>query len=368
MYLASGGKCTRCGTPLLPGWHGDHITPWSTGGPTDVINGQALCPDCNLRKGPSVAKGPRVWQQRATEAFYANTRKDFLVSATPGAGKTRYALNLANSLISQGLVDRVVVVVPTDALRQQWADEADAASMGLFPRSRVGERATGTARTGTSGCVVTYQQLLGNWRRLSASARRLRRQDASAILDEVHHAGDNKLLGRSSPARRGARRVHRLCSDGHALAARLHSRPIPFVHYDQNGTVKSSTTPTSTATAVADERLPAGSSSTPTTVRPGGSTRRADAGVSRAANRRRRGQRRIHGEARARTWPEADVSAALDAVYEPKHAVDAFHAGARLTRCSTEASRGRIPDAAGLVDLPSGSGTRDGYATTSWTS
>src|SRR5690606_41886026 len=51
MYLASGGRCSNCGTELEPGWHGDHITPWSRGGATDSINGQALCPSCNLRKG-----------------------------------------------------------------------------------------------------------------------------------------------------------------------------------------------------------------------------------------------------------------------------------------------------------------------------
>jgi 5-methylcytosine-specific restriction endonuclease McrA len=53
MFLAADGKCSNpeCGQDLNPGWHGDHITPWSAGGKTDVINGQALCPDCNLKKG-----------------------------------------------------------------------------------------------------------------------------------------------------------------------------------------------------------------------------------------------------------------------------------------------------------------------------
>lgn len=31
-------------------WHADHIIPHSAGGPTNVENGQALCPDCNLKK------------------------------------------------------------------------------------------------------------------------------------------------------------------------------------------------------------------------------------------------------------------------------------------------------------------------------
>jgi 5-methylcytosine-specific restriction endonuclease McrA len=31
--------------------HGDHMVPWSQGGPTTMANLQALCGSCNLRKG-----------------------------------------------------------------------------------------------------------------------------------------------------------------------------------------------------------------------------------------------------------------------------------------------------------------------------
>lgn len=43
-FLAAHGRCTRCGTPLAPGWHADHVYAYALGGPTDVINGQTLCP------------------------------------------------------------------------------------------------------------------------------------------------------------------------------------------------------------------------------------------------------------------------------------------------------------------------------------
>src|SRR5580698_4388239 len=33
--------------------HGDHVIPWSRGGPTTMVNLQALCGSCNLRKGSS---------------------------------------------------------------------------------------------------------------------------------------------------------------------------------------------------------------------------------------------------------------------------------------------------------------------------
>lgn len=53
MILHSQGKCTNpyCRKPLEPGWHADHVFPHSKGGETDVINGTALCPKCNLKKG-----------------------------------------------------------------------------------------------------------------------------------------------------------------------------------------------------------------------------------------------------------------------------------------------------------------------------
>ena len=51
LFLAARGRCASCGVDLRPGWHGDHVSPVSTGGPTIPANGQALCPRCNREKG-----------------------------------------------------------------------------------------------------------------------------------------------------------------------------------------------------------------------------------------------------------------------------------------------------------------------------
>jgi 5-methylcytosine-specific restriction endonuclease McrA len=51
LFLAAGGKCALCRKRLDQGWHADHVMAWSRGGRTDVINGAALCGDCNRRKG-----------------------------------------------------------------------------------------------------------------------------------------------------------------------------------------------------------------------------------------------------------------------------------------------------------------------------
>ena len=51
LFLAARGRCASCGAALQPGWHGDHVTPFSAGGRTVPANGQALCPRCNREKG-----------------------------------------------------------------------------------------------------------------------------------------------------------------------------------------------------------------------------------------------------------------------------------------------------------------------------
>jgi 5-methylcytosine-specific restriction endonuclease McrA len=51
LYNASGGRCCICKSELAQGWHSDHVIPFVHGGKTDVLNGQALCPKCNLTKG-----------------------------------------------------------------------------------------------------------------------------------------------------------------------------------------------------------------------------------------------------------------------------------------------------------------------------
>src|SRR4051795_8797939 len=56
------------------------------------------------------------------------TSGPFLISAAPGAGKTRPALELARTLLRERIVQRVAVVCPTTPLTRQWA--AAAARLG----------------------------------------------------------------------------------------------------------------------------------------------------------------------------------------------------------------------------------------------
>jgi hypothetical protein len=53
LLISAGGVCQQCGV-RLDKWHADHIVPFSLGGETDLENGRALCPPCNLKKGSNM--------------------------------------------------------------------------------------------------------------------------------------------------------------------------------------------------------------------------------------------------------------------------------------------------------------------------
>lgn len=228
LYIASDGKCSNCGIPLAPGWHADHVQAYSLGGETDTTNGQALCPRCNLSKGAGGGQRLRPWQRAALDLYAAHIRPDFMAVATPGAGKTTFALTVADALIRAGDVSRVIVVVPTKHLCSQWEQAAHRLGIGLNPE--LGE----SGRIITSdyvGAAVTYQAVASApqlFRHLSAERSTL------VILDEVHHCGDSKDWGAKvrqafEPARR------RLCLSGTPF--RTDNAMIPFVRYDNGVSV-----------------------------------------------------------------------------------------------------------------------------------
>src|ERR1044071_2574404 len=55
--------------------------------------------------------------------------ENFLAVATPGAGKTTFALRIAAELLAHGTIEAVTVVTPTEHLKTQWA--AAGASVGI---------------------------------------------------------------------------------------------------------------------------------------------------------------------------------------------------------------------------------------------
>src|SRR5580693_6947681 len=74
----------------------------------------------------------RRWQKAALDGFIASDKPDFLAVATPGAGKTTFALTAARHELGIRPA-RLVVVAPTAHLKHQWAQAAARFSLHLDP-------------------------------------------------------------------------------------------------------------------------------------------------------------------------------------------------------------------------------------------
>jgi superfamily II DNA or RNA helicase len=171
---------------------------------------------------PAAAPGVRLrpWQRKALEAFDAMTTRDFLAVATPGAGKTTFALTAARRALVSRTIRRVVIVVPTQHLKHQWAQAAERLDIHLDPSWTVGY---GSLPSDVHGVVVTYQQVA-----VDPLAFRPMVRQALVVLDEIHHAGDSRSWGDGvRQAFDGAWR--RLCLSGTPF--RSDQITIPFVRY-----------------------------------------------------------------------------------------------------------------------------------------
>jgi superfamily II DNA or RNA helicase len=235
LRLISGNQCERCGIELTA-FHADHIQPYSKGGKTELKNGQALCPQCNLKKADKeMKKEDYSWQDRCVNAILealANGKRDFLVNATPGAGKTMMTANLARRMISEDIADFVVVVVPTTTVRDQFIVDMGDAGITLssivdsdsFRRMKaegIGSRVRGFCLT-TGMLMATADEMEA----LTARYRVLH------VSDEAHHNGSGLSWGEAA-LKVSENAVMRLGLSG--TPYRTDDREIPFLHYEENG-------------------------------------------------------------------------------------------------------------------------------------
>ncbi len=129
LFFVAGGKCQLCGRTLSKNFHADHIRPFSKGGKTITLNGQALCSNCNLAKGNEYMMIKlRNWQQDAIKKSLKWLLEDqsdrhFVLNAAPGAGKTIAACEIARELFLRNEIDRVIVIAPRAEVVNQWADD-----------------------------------------------------------------------------------------------------------------------------------------------------------------------------------------------------------------------------------------------------
>ena len=168
----------------------------------------------------------RGWQRRALVRYLTARPRDFLMVATPGAGKTAFALRVTAELLADRTVDRVTVVVPTEHLKIQWAAAAAEHGVALDPRF---SNAAGQTSPEYHGVVVTYAQVA------SHPARHRVRTDqwrTLVIFDEIHHGGDAKSWGEAIREAFGDA-TRRLALTGTPF--RSDDSPIPFVRYEPDG-------------------------------------------------------------------------------------------------------------------------------------
>ncbi|MCG9642117.1 DEAD/DEAH box helicase family protein [Vibrio sp. Isolate34] len=129
----------------------------------------------------------RVWQKECIAlalTHYQNEKRHFLVQATPGAGKTIMAANLAKQMFDKELIDFVICFSPSRVVSSSISDCFSSVLGTAFD-----------GRLGTQGCSMTYQSL----RHIDAQFwSTLSRYRVLCIFDEIHHCAGDKETNTNS--------------------------------------------------------------------------------------------------------------------------------------------------------------------------
>ncbi|MFQ3249801.1 MAG: superfamily II DNA or RNA helicase [Glaciecola sp.] len=167
----------------------------------------------------------RVWQQRCLEEVFvkfSSGQRHFLCLATPGAGKTRMAAEVAKNLLEQNKVDFVFCFSPSISTAKGMRDTLEA-TLGISMSGLIGSK----------GVCVTYQSLNHKdeyfW-------DMFRQHKVFAIFDEIHHCGGNEIENANVWAMHILRNIHSNASYTLALTGtpwRSDSRPVTLSRYDQ---------------------------------------------------------------------------------------------------------------------------------------
>src|SRR3954447_4999958 len=178
----------------------------------------------------------RAWQRKALVIYLRRRSEDFMAVATPGAGKTTFALRIAGEVLADGTVQEgpeqrpdatdegLTVVCPPEHLKVQWPPAAARVGIQLDHAFR---SADVHSSRDFHGAVLTYAQV---GMAPAVHRRRTMTRRTFVILDEIHHAGDSRTWGDGvknafEPA------VRRLMLTGTPF--RSDDNPIPFVQYER---------------------------------------------------------------------------------------------------------------------------------------
>ena len=250
LFLKADGKCQICSCNIsLDNFHADHKIPFCEGGKTELNNGQALCPQCNLKKASlfnidvshymEPGKSLRDWQAEFLPRCYRSMVqqigkpqdeiKAFMLHAFPGSGKTKAALILGALLKEQGFIDKIIVNVPSLFLKDQMEKEARKIGLMLNKKRPFIE--------GFDGLVTTYASIgykskdtdsLINAQIINDICKRSK---VLVIADECHHLSQEKRWGEAFELAYG-NSVARLMTSGTPF--RTDRGRLPWVRYSNN--------------------------------------------------------------------------------------------------------------------------------------
>lgn len=206
--------------PLFSDANGSHAPVRAVGHAAPTSSHQ-LSPAFPGRAPWGTAGKLRAWQQGALDTYIEKQPRDFLAVATPGAGKTTFALTLASYLLHNHLVQQITVVAPTEHLKKQWAEAAARIGIKLDPGY-----SSGPLSRDYHGIVVTYAGVGVN---PMLHRNRTEARKTLVVMDEIHHAGDSKSWGEAC-FEAFERLSRRLALTGTPF--RSDTNPIPFVQYE----------------------------------------------------------------------------------------------------------------------------------------
>ncbi len=179
-------------------------------------------PGSLTRSSPTSLRG---WQRHALDRLADWREGPFLISAAPGAGKTRPALELARDLLARRIVKRVVVLCPTTPLTRQWAAAAAILGVQLQP-----DAAGPNPPRDFHGVSVTYARVASDPTGWAAKAS----VETLVVVDEAHHLGEDLAWGTGFQRAFSSSPRWLLLS---GTPFRSDATPIPGVRYDADGVV-----------------------------------------------------------------------------------------------------------------------------------
>lgn len=140
------------------------------------------------------------WQIEFIDRFVASAKEQlanppenkqaFVLNAFPGSGKTWAQLIVLKYLLMEKLIDFIVVCVPSDKLRDDFAEQA----LNVFGLHFYGKRGLKVNTDSHQGCVITYAQL-SNPVTVNTIDLWCQQKKVAVSADEMHHLGMGKKWG-----------------------------------------------------------------------------------------------------------------------------------------------------------------------------